>query len=238
MSKLGVIEQIVTQGHADARHHGGTLPSNVLRRIEQVLPARMEQTAETGCGKSTILFSNLSLEHLVFCVDDRALGDQSSVRCFMENELTRIDSVHCIFGPTQRTLPHFDFKKPFDCVLLDGGHGYPFPDLEFYYFYPQIRTGGFLIVDDVQIASVGRMADFIQEDVMFDLVELVGNTALFRRTEAETFDPLGDGWWKQRFNQRRAARNSKFCIDDGVFEMSFAERLVAERLKALRSKVC
>ncbi len=50
---------------------------------------------------------------------------------------------------------------PYDCVLIDGPHGYPFPDMEYYYFYPLIKPGGILIIDDIHIPSNGRMADII-----------------------------------------------------------------------------
>ena len=42
---------------------------------------------------------------------------------------------------------------------------------------------------------------------MFELVEIVGTTAFFRRTAAETFDPYCDGWYLQPYN------TSRFPID-------------------------
>ena len=37
---------------------------------------------------------------------------------------------------------------------------------------------------------------------MWALNEVVGTTAFFQRTDAETFDPLGDGWWLQGYNEQ------------------------------------
>lgn len=44
---------------------------------------------------------------------------------------------------------------------------------------------------------------------MFEVVDVVaGKTAILRRTEAPTFDPLGDGWSTQNYNKRRMPRRS------------------------------
>jgi len=196
-------------------HHAGTLSTDTIRRLEELLPAHMAHTAETGCGKSTILFSNLSDDHTAFCLDDREYGPDSSVVFFEESSLSKVDRVKFVFGPTQKTLPVYDGFTSYDAVLIDGPHGFPFPELEYYFFYPHIREGGRLILDDIHIPTIGRMADFLQEDDMFVLEEKIGTTAVFRRTSAATFDPFGDGWWKQKYNQRRVPSDHAFYLNDG-----------------------
>jgi len=87
-------------------------------------------------------------------------------------------------------------------ALIDGPHGYPFPDLEYYYFYPLIVPGGLLLLDDIKIPSVRRMFDIIRADDMFDLLEIVDrNTAFFRRSKAPLLDPQSDSWWLQGYNR-------------------------------------
>jgi len=105
-----------------------------------------------------------------------------------------------VLGPTQVTLPRYGFDARFQLVVLDGPHAWPFPDLEYYYFYPRIETGGLLVVDDIQIRSIRRMFEILEADAMWRLDEVVGNTAFFRRTDAPTFCPTGDGWWEQGYN--------------------------------------
>jgi hypothetical protein len=84
--------------------------------------------------------------------------------------------------------------------MIDGPHGYPFPDMEYCYLYPHVATGGLLLLDDTHIPSIGRMVEIIKAEDMFDLLEVVDNMAFFRRTEAPTLDPLGDNWWLQGYN--------------------------------------
>jgi predicted O-methyltransferase YrrM len=121
------------------------------------------------------------------------------------------------------TLPSYTQHEPYDIVLIDGPHGYPFPDFEYMLFYPHIKKGGLLVVDDVNIPTIGRLADFLAEDEMWEVVGLVHSTALFRRTQAETLDPTGDGWWTQRYNRRRVSPKCDIYLNDGSIEDRFTK---------------
>ena len=116
-------------------------------------------------------------------------------------ELVKKGNVRFVLGPTQVTLPRYHFTERFKLVLLDGPHAYPFPDLEYYYFYPHIVTGGWLVIDDMQIPSIRRMVEILSADDMWHLEQTVGRTAFLRRTDAPTFCPTGDSWWEQGYNR-------------------------------------
>jgi hypothetical protein len=187
-------------------HSAGVFPSQVLSEIEDLIGKGHSLTAETGCGKSTIFFSNISSRHIVFALDDTNLKTGSSVNFYRECPITRMNVIEEIFGPSQKTVVNFDHREVvYDVVLLDGAHGWPFPELEYFFFYSRIRLGGFLIIDDVNIPTIGRMADILAEDAMWNLIGLYQATAVFQRTQAEIFDPYGDGWWQQKYNQRRVS---------------------------------
>jgi hypothetical protein len=72
-----------------------------------------------------------------------------------------------------------------------------------YSFYPQIRPGGLLVVDDIHIPTITHLFRVLQEDAMWRLLAVELYTAFFQRTDAPTFDPFGDGWIHQRFNRDR-----------------------------------
>lgn len=194
------IEDVVREiAHLPQNWHGaGTVSHLVLETIARHAEERGEikRSAETGSGKTTLLLSHLSQCHTVFACD---FGN--SIANVRESSLFREDAVTFVEGPTQLTLPNFTFDAPFDLVLLDGPHGYPFPDLEYYYFYPHLKQGGLLLVDDIQIPTIRRMFEIIAADDMFELLETVDNMAFFRRTAAPLFNPVGDNWWIQGYNK-------------------------------------
>lgn len=194
--------------------HAGALETEILRMIERMLPRQLHASAETGCGKSTILLSNLSRHHTVFCLDGQTPDGNASFDFFQGCPLTRAENLELVLGPTQATLPRYRHTRRYELVLLDGPHGWPFPELEYYFFYPHIESGGLLVVDDCHIPTIGRLADVLAEDPMWELEGFVSKTGVFRRTDAPLFDPFGDGWWEQTYNRRRISPQRRFYLGD------------------------
>lgn len=178
-------------------HNAGTMYPALLRRIvERCRELGVKHSMETGSGLSTIVFSLLSSDHKVFAVD--CGGSVTQVR---QSPWLNSATVEFILGPTQLTLPGYVFQHPLQLALIDGPHGYPFPDLEYFYIYPHLEENSLLIVDDIHIPTIQNMFRFLREDDMFDLLEVFHHTAFFRRTAAPTFPPTRDGWWQQNFNK-------------------------------------
>ena len=214
------LDQVVTEvSRMPANWHGaGSLSGAVVAAIARHATGRsIRNSVETGTGKSTLVLSNASANHTVFAQDDRGHGD--SLARVQTSELLRRDVVTFVVGPTQQTLPRHRFDHPLDLVLLDGPHGYPFPELEYYFLYPHLAPGAVLIVDDIHIPTVFNMFSVLREDDMFALTEVVDTTAFFRRTDAPVFDPIADNWWLQKYNDRR------FPVQDEVIRTTYATRL-------------
>lgn len=187
-------------------HDSGPLDDNVLKKLADQCQryGTITRSAETGAGKSTLFFSQVSRNHTVFAIDIGQSLSQVRESYFLNPEV-----VEFVEGPTQLTLPAYQFQDKFDVVLIDGPHGYPFPDLEYYYFYPHLSEGGLLIIDDINIPSIKRMVEIISCDDMFDRVEIVSKTMFLKRTDAPLFDPLADGWWDQQYNQGFLKRTNR-----------------------------
>ncbi len=175
-------------------HSQGTLLHGVLAAIVRHAPTEILHSLETGSGKSTVLFSQMSLDHRVF-----TLGETDSATKPMDHPRLRASSVTWTLGPSQQTLPRAELPD-LDLVLVDGTHAFPWVELEYATVYPHLRTGSLLIVDDIHIQTIRNMFDFLSEDPMFELLEVVETTAFFRRTDAPTFT---DGWWLQPYNKSR-----------------------------------
>lgn len=180
-------------------HAAGCLEMANLEALARHATARqVRRSVETGAGKSTLLLSHLSEHHTVFAVN---AGE--SLSRTRDNGLLRKDHVEFIEGPTQLTLMAHEFTEPLQLVFIDGPHGFPFPNMEYWKLYPHVEPGGLLVLDDIHIPTIRHMFDFLVEDDMFRLLETVGKTAFFERTNAPTFSPVEDGWWLQPYNVSR-----------------------------------
>jgi len=192
-----LIEKI--QALPDDWHGVGSVNPNVLRAIARHAQriGKISNSVETGSGKTTLLFSHLSAQHLVFALDE---GD--SISKVRTSPLFNADNVTFIEGLTQVSLPRYSFPHKVQIALIDGPHGYPFPDLEYFYFYPILESGGLLLIDDIKIPTIRRMFEIVRADDMFELIELVDdNTAFFRRTEVPCVSLTSDSWWRQGYNK-------------------------------------
>ena len=181
-------------------HLAGTVNQNVLEAmLKHMNKLNVLHSMETGSGKTTLLFSNISKSHKVFAIE----GDNGSITNVRKSSLFNSEAVEFIEGPTQLTLPVHTFENKLQVAFIDGPHGYPFPELEYLYIYPHLDENALLIVDDIHIPTIHRLFEFLKEDDMFTLLEVVEYTAFFTRTSAPPFDPHGDGWWLQQFNKKR-----------------------------------
>jgi len=180
-------------------HGQGTVGRNVLTAIAKHVNTAggIQNSVETGSGKTTLLLSQISARHTVFAIDlDDSISQVRNSPHFNGATTSYVE------GPTQRTLSKHQWTDLNQLVLIDGPHGYPFPDLEYFYLYPTIAPGGLLIIDDIQIPSIQRMFEIIQAEDMFELIEVVDeNTAFFKRTASPMIDPESDSWWLQGYNR-------------------------------------
>jgi len=210
----------------------GSLNLQVIDRLYKCA-AGAENSAETGCGKSTLALSHAAKKHLVFACEAFPGDDpeEHSLNKVRKSELLNVGACQFVIGTTQTTLPAFNFDRRFDLVLLDGPHGFPFPELEYYYFYPHIRKGGWLVIDDIQIPGVAQMVDILKKDRMFSLQYVVRTTAFFRRTDSPLFSPTGDGWWEQGYNKRYgySVRHVQLGLRPRIFVQGLMRRISALR---------
>jgi len=179
-------------------HDAGNLNPAVLTAIAgHAARVGARETAETGCGLSTVVLSAIADCHTCFTV-----ASGNSLALVQAVPHLRQNIVNFVVGPSQLTLPGHSFTRPLDLVLIDGPHGFPFAQLEYFHFYQKLRKDGMLVVDDIHIPTIRQMYDFLRDDQMWTHVEDVLTTAFFQRSDAPLFDPHGDGWEKQQFNQR------------------------------------
>jgi hypothetical protein len=184
---------------APSLHSAGTLTRDALVALfRHATKRRVDYSAETGAGATTLLLSHLSKNHTVFALD----GGSGSITNVKASALLEGGTVTFVEGPTQQTLPRHQFSHKLQAVVIDGPHAYPFPDLEYYFLYPHLEQGGLLVLDDIHIRGVHNLFNFLRADRMFQLDEVVRSTAFFTRTGAPTFDPIEGSWLEQNYNRK------------------------------------
>jgi hypothetical protein len=154
-------------------------------------------TAETGAGVSTILCGACTQRHYVVCPDHAEI---TRICGFIEQHRWP-DQLVPLIASSDVALPKLAATldgERLDLALIDGAHRYPFPIVDWHYFSQALRPSGLMLVDDIQIPSVGVLVEYLKQDEDWKLEQVTGKTAWFRKLREET--PLND-WMAQAINR-------------------------------------
>lgn len=136
------------------------------------------QSLETGAGLSTVLLAQQGGKHI--CITPSADEiERIKAECSARNIST--ERVEFICLPSEMALPGRDLP-PLDVVLIDGGHGFPVPLIDYYFSAGALKIGGLLLVDDVHIWACAILVKVLREDPAWEQVTNVGHrTVVFRK---------------------------------------------------------
>jgi hypothetical protein len=90
-------------------------------------------------------------------------------------------------------------RNHFDLILIDGCHGFPAVFVDLYYAAKLLKTGGTLIIDDMQIYTCQLAARFIQSDPGWRVDVKNKRTAV----AVKLSDTIDGEWTEQPFVVRR-----------------------------------
>lgn len=183
-------------------HAGGTSDWSISREAAAYLatlggPDKV--SLETGAGLSTIIFTQQGGHHI--CITPS--GDEiERIRheCVARNINT--DRLEFVQAPSEVALPGRQLP-PLDVVLIDGAHGFPLPQIDFYYTASALKTGGLMIIDDVHIWACGILVKVLREDPAWERVATVG-----RRTTV--FKKVADFHYQEFCDQPYVSRKSRW----------------------------
>ena len=195
MSSDSLIQQLTLKAHEDGFLYA--LDPAVLAALNDRLGAfpSPPRTLETGCGLSTVVFSQHCEHHDCFTLarDERSKYVEGHHQVVLK-------SITFHLGSTLETLPAFRPDKPLDLVLIDGGHAHPIPELDYLFTRDWLKPDGLLILDNIEIPTINHLFQVLRETPQFAFDGCVSNAAFFRRTN-EDF-PSGD-WHYQPYNVAR-----------------------------------
>jgi predicted O-methyltransferase YrrM len=170
-------------------------------------------TLETGCGLSTAVFALTGSRHTVIAP---APSEFEITKSYCRDRGIATSQIDFITEPSQKVLPGLE-SAPLDLVLIDGGHGFPTPYIDWFYTAGKLKKGGYLLLDDVWLWSCQILRDFLLEQPQWEFVaEYEGRTAVFRKIED------GSEWleWTQ---QPRVARGGPMKWIDGQVRLDAPE---------------
>lgn len=191
-----------------------TLQVPVCRFLSQRIRTG-QQTLETGCGLSTLVFALAGAQHTVIVPDPE---EESALR---EWAARRVDLSGVTFeiGPSQDVLPRLR-PSGLSVVLIDGRHGFPAPYIDWYYAGQGLLPGGLMVVDDTQIWTGFELMRMMSADPGWRLVaDFAPRSAAFERIGEESLDRE---WSLQPYIVRMSRLASSSRIVDLVRKGEFA----------------
>jgi predicted O-methyltransferase YrrM len=173
--------------------------ADVLETIDAALRPG-QHTVETGAGLSTVVFALRGAEHV--CVTP-AVSEVEKIRAYCASRDIDLGSVQFAVGRSENILPTLSLGD-LDLVLIDGGHGFPTPFVDWCYTAERLRVGGLLVIDDIHLWTGRVLRDFLAEEPGWSLrTEFPMRAVVFEKTAPM---PALPEWFAQPFVRRRSHR--------------------------------
>ena len=152
------------------------------------------RSLETGCGATTIVFAAAGAHHAAVFLDE---SEGLAVQSWCQVHDISTEDVSFYPGSSSVTLPRLEIGD-LDLVVVDGCHGFPFPQLDWYYAASHLVDGGILIVDDTHLAAPYELRRYLEHDPRWERIRVGSQWVAFRRTGSGTLD---EEWMSQSFHQ-------------------------------------
>jgi predicted O-methyltransferase YrrM len=161
-------------------HGGGTitwgLGEDALRFLDATVGSGA-RTLETGSGLSTLVFAFKGAVHTCITPD----GDEiERLRRYCAERGVSTERLAFVAEKSQEALPRLDVRD-LDLVLVDGGHGFPVPFLDWFFAARKLKVGGIVIVDDTQLWTGEVLRDFLLAEPEWRLEARFARGAAFRK---------------------------------------------------------
>ncbi|WP_300683259.1 glycosyltransferase [Nocardioides sp.] len=135
-------------------------------------------TVETGAGYSTIALSQIGARHTVITPSE---SEAAAIGAWCADHGISMERTEFRFGYSQDIVPTLDLGET-DLVLVDGGHGFPIPVIDYFYLSTALKVGGHLLVDDVDIWTGSMIVDVLKAEPEWAYEGLLNRrTAVFRK---------------------------------------------------------
>lgn len=155
-------------------------------------------TLETGCGLSTLLFALAGCNHTAIVPNIIHIKETQKNA---ENYHIKLDNTAFVEKRSEFYLPGWSSDNKLDVILIDGGHAFPLPMIDWFYTQKHLNKMGLLILDDIGLKSVNVLFEFLNKQPQWQIIHLVHKTAFFRKLSEQSNEDEWDYWKQQPFNQ-------------------------------------
>ncbi len=163
---------------------------------DQLHPGQL--TLETGCGLSTLVFALSNCIHKV--IVPNAAHIEATKQAAIRYDIP-FDDTTFILGRSEKVLPAFSTETKLDAVLIDGGHAFPIPFIDWFYTNNLLRVNGLLVLDDIDLKSVSILDDYLSSQPEWQKDKVIRRTAFYIKIHDLDIDDAWDYWQKQPFNR-------------------------------------
>lgn len=184
--------KVVEELNSDELVYHGIHPEVLAFIFDSV--SECSHSLETGAGKSTLAFGARGSCHITITPADSEI---TVIRRFAEKHNIPLGSVTFVVEPSEQFLPSCNVNA-LDFVFIDGKHAFPWPMLDWFFTADKLRQGGIMLIDDVQLPSVSVLAEFMQVDPAWKMVQnFFGKTLAFEKLRPSIHEV---SWHMQPFN--------------------------------------
>jgi hypothetical protein len=170
---------------------------------------RESRTVETGLGLSTVVFALRRTAHTCIAPDKEQVA---RLRKHCQERRISLDGVTFVTKPSQEVVHSLPDDRKIDFALIDGGHGFPVPFLDWYYLSERLRVGGLVMVDDTQIWTGRVLKQFLRADPAWHHERDFDRTSVFRLTQpfayrewsSQSYVRAKSAWPRRAHKMRRA----------------------------------
>jgi len=166
------------------------LPSTFFEFMDKVL-TKESVSLEIGIGISTAVFAISSGNHTCVAPDPNEI---ERFKDYARNNNFSFDHIEFLCKKSYEVWS--DLKgRSWDFILIDGGHGFPTPFMDWYFFTQGLKINGFIIIDDTHLSTCKTLKDFLIEEDSWKLVPPFSEKTVI-------FQKIKDFDYNKEFNQQ------------------------------------
>lgn len=160
-------------------------------------------TLETGAGLSTLVFALKKSNHTAVTPNANEI---TQIKEYARENQISLEHIEFVAKSSDEYLPQCTASN-LDFVFIDGKHAFPWPILDWFYVAEKLKLGGVFLLDDLELASVAILRDFLSEDQHWEPHRSFREHAMaFRKVAGSVHDVA---WHMQPYVARRYVPESR-----------------------------